>query len=62
MNLKSLHKVKDEDLEVNRKHVVRGASIHISIHMSYQAWSLPSYRALPEQVIVILNEIRGCCR
>lgn len=35
MNLKSLHKVKDEDLEVNRKHVVRGASIHISIHMSY---------------------------
>ena len=41
MNPKSPHTVKDEDIEANRKNMVHGASIPVSIHTSYHTWSLP---------------------
>lgn len=41
MNLMSLHRGKDEDLEGNINHMIHAVSIHISIYGSYQTWSLP---------------------
>lgn len=46
MTFMSLDKVKDEALEANRKCMVHGDSTHISIHMSYQTWSLPEVMEL----------------